>query len=122
MFFAVYENGAIEMKLSFEMLHKSDYILFYAKSQVVGSCKYYHLLNSKCEFSPLTLNGCKIYGIIQHDNHGKLYVELEVESPNRGVEKVEVYRQSGFYFPPLAVVASVIRAINRLGYDVYCGR
>ena len=122
MFFAVYENGAIDMKLSFEMLHKSGKILFYAQSQVVGSCKYYRLLNSKCESTPLALNGCKVHRIIQYDNHGELYVVLEVELSNGDVECVEVYRQYGFYFPPLTMVASVFRTIHRFGYDAYRGR
>ena len=110
------------MKHSFEMLHKSGKILFFAQSQVATPHIYYNLINSKCELTPLALNGCKIHRIIQYKNQGEMCVELEVESPDRGIEKVEVYRQSGFYISPITVVASVIRTIDLLGYDRYCGR
>ena len=122
MFLAVYENGAIDMKHSFEMLHKSGKILFFAQSQVATPHIYYNLINSKCELTPLELHGCKIHRIIQYKNQEEICVELEVESPNRGIEKVGIYRQPEFYINPLTVVVSVIRTIDLIGYDRYCGR
>ena len=122
MFLAVCENGVVDMKPSFERLYKSEKILFFAQAQVAAPHIYYNLINSKCELTPLALNGCKIHRIIQYKNQGEMCVELEVESPDRGIEKVEVYRQSGFYISPITVVASIIGTINQLGYDRYCGR
>ncbi len=112
MFYAVYENGAIDMKPTFEMLHKSEYTLFYARLHIVGSCKYYYLLNSKCETTPLQLNGCKLHSIIQRNECGFLYVEMEVERPRGEIEIVEIYRQKYFYFSPLTIAASVIRTMH----------
>ena len=112
MFYAVYENGAIEMKFSFEELHKSEHILFYVKSHIDQSYKYYSLLNAKCETEPLALNGGKLYGIIQRDNCGRYSLEFDIETPSKGIERVEVYRQEGFYFPPLYIASLIIRNID----------
>ena len=108
MFHAVYENGARDTKILFEEIYKSEHILFYAKSHMGTSYKYYHLLNSDGEISPLILKECKLHGILQRDNNGKYSLEFDIEIPGKGVERVEMYRQEDFRFPPLYVAASII--------------
>ena len=47
MFYAVYTNGAVDMKPTFELLHhSSEDILFFAECSTDSSCRYYRFLNS----------------------------------------------------------------------------
>jgi hypothetical protein len=116
MFYAVYTNGATDMKPTFEMLHhSSEHILFFAKSHTDASCRHYLFLNSKGEIAPLIVNGGKLISIIYNFSAPSPTIELEVEQPNRGVERVEIYREDNFYFSPLSIVAAAIRSINKLG-------
>ena len=116
MFYAVYTNGAIDMKLTFEMLHhSSEHILFFAKCHTDASCRYYLFLNSKGETTPLIVNGGKLISAIYNFSATSPTIELEVELPSREVERVEIYRQDNFYLPPLSIVAAAIRSINKLG-------
>ena len=122
MFYAVYTNGAVDMKPTFELLHhSSEDILFFAECHSDTSCRYYHFLNSQGETTLLTLNGCKLLSTIYKFSDTNPSIELEVERPSRGVERVEVYRQEGFYSPPLSIVASIIRDINKVGFDEWVG-
>ena len=116
MFYAVYTNGATEMKPTFEMLHhSSEHILFFAKCHTDASCRYYYFLNSKGEIAPLIVNGGKLISIIYNFSATTPTIELEVEQPGREVERVEIYRQDNFDLPPLSIVAAAIRSINELG-------
>ena len=116
MFYAVYTNGAIDMKPTFEMLHhSSEHILFFAKCHTDASCRYYLFLNSKGETTPLIVNGGKLISAIYNFSAPPPTIELEVELPSREVERVEIYRQDNFYLPPLSIVAAAIRSINKLG-------
>ena len=115
MFYAVYINGATEMKPTFEMLHhRSEHILFFAKSHTDASCRHYLFLNSKGETAPLTVNGGKLISAIYNFSTPSTIV-LEIEQTSRGVERVEIYRQENFYLSPLSIVAAAIRSINLLG-------
>ena len=116
MFYAVYTNGATDMKPTFEMLHhSSEHILFFAKSHTDASCRHYLFLNPKGEIAPLIVNGGKLISAIYNFSAPPPTIELEVELPSREVERVEIYRQGNFYLPPLSIVASAIRSINKLG-------
>ena len=116
MYCAVYTNGAMDMKPTFEMLHHSSkYILFFVRITNFMSCRYYHLLNIKGEISPLELNGCKLISIIEKHSTTSPVIAFEIELPDRGVEIVDVYEQQGFYFPPLSISASLIKHINEIG-------
>ena len=116
MYCAVYTNGAMDMKPTFEMLHHSSkYILFFVSITDCISCRYYHLLNIKGEISPLELNGCKLISIIEKHSTTSPVIAFEIELPDRGVEIVDVYEQQGFYFPPLSISASLIKHINEIG-------
>ena len=115
MFYAVYINGATEMKPTFEMLHhSSEHILFFAKCHTDASCRHYLFLNSKGETAPLTVNGGKLISAIYNFSTPSTIV-LEIEQTSRGVERVEIYRQENFYLSPLSIVAAAIRSINLLG-------
>ncbi len=116
MFYAVYTKGATEMNPTFEMLHhSSEHILFFAKCHTDASCRHYYFLNPKGEIAPLIVNGGKLISIIYNFSAPPSTIELEIEQPNRGVERVEIYRQDNFYLPPLSIVATAIRSINKLG-------
>jgi hypothetical protein len=116
MYCAVYTNGAIDMKLTFEMLHHSSkYILFFVRITDFMSCRYYHLLNIKGEISPLELNGCKLISIIHKHSTTPAVIAFELELPDRGVEIIDVYEYPNFYFPPLSISASLIKHINIIG-------
>ena len=116
MYCAVYTNGAMDMKPTFEMLHHSSkYILFFVRITSCISCRYYHLLNIKGEISPLELNGGKLVSIIYKYSTTPPVIAFELELPDRGVEIVDVYEQQGFYFPPLSISASLIKYINQIG-------
>ena len=79
MFYAVYTNGATDMKPTFEMLHhSSEYILFFAKCHTDASCRHYYFLNSKGEIEPLTINGGKLISAIYNFSTPPT-IELEVE-------------------------------------------
>ena len=117
MFYAVYTNGATEMKPTFEMLHhSSEHILFFAKCHTYASCRHYLFLNSKGETAPLIVNGGKLTSAIYDFSATPPTIALEIEQPNRGVERVEIYRQENFYLPPLSIVAAAIMSINRFGF------
>ena len=122
MFLAVCENGVVDMKPSFERLYKSEKILFFAQAQVEPTHIYYNLINYEGKVAPLPLNGCKIHRIIQYEKQEGICVVLEIESPIRGIERVAVYQQPGFFVSPLMVVANAICKIDLLGYDKYCER
>ncbi|MBR6655296.1 MAG: hypothetical protein IKL20_01655 [Alistipes sp.] len=123
MFYAVYRNGAIEMKPTFEMLHhSSEHIILFAKCHTYTSCKHYRFLNQQGETTILTLNGCKLLSVIYNISTPTPSIELEVERPSRGVERVEAYRQDGFYIPPLSIIAFVIDKINRVGFDEWAAK
>ena len=116
MFYAVYTNGATEMKPTFEMLHhRSEHILFFAKCHTYASCRHYLFLNSKGETAPLIVNGGKLTSAIYNFSATPPTIALEVEQPSRGVERVEIYRQENIYLSPLSIVAAAIRSINKLG-------
>ena len=116
MYCAVYTNGAMDMKPTFEMLHHSSkYILFFVRITNCISCRYYHLLNTKGEISPLELNGCKLISIIEKHSTTSPVIAFEIDLPDRGVEIVDVYEQQGFRFPPLSISASLIKHINEMG-------
>ena len=116
MFYAVYTNGATEMKPTFEMLHhSSEHILFFAKCHTDASCRYYYFLNPKGEIAPLIVNGGKLISIIYNFSAPPPTIELKVELPSREVERVEIYRQDNFDLPPLSIIAAAIRSINKLG-------
>ena len=116
MFYAVYTNGATEMKSTFEMLHhSSEHILFFAKCHTDTSCRHYLFLNSKGEIAPLIVKGGKLISIIYNFSTTPPTIALEVEQPSRGVERVEIYRQDNFYLSPLSIVAAAISNINQLG-------
>ena len=108
------------MKLSFEMLHKSGDILFFAKSYLYGDNKYYFPINSKGEITPLALNGCMLRCFIQYYNGGDIYVEFEFDSPDRGIERVKLYRHTDPFISPLKAIISIIKEIDRLGYSAFC--
>jgi len=122
MYCAVYTNGAMDMKMTFEMLHHSSkYILFFVRITNGISCRYYHLLNAKGEISPLELNGCKLISIIDKLSATPPVIAFEIETPDRGVEIVDVYVQKGFLFPPLSISATFIKHINKVGIKEFLG-
>ena len=122
MFYAVYTNGAIDMKQTFEMLHhSSEHILFFAKCHTDTSCRYYLFLNSKGETAPLIVNGCKLISVIYNFSATPSTIALDIEQPNQGVERVEIYKQDKFYLSPLSIVAAVIGNIGKIGFDEWRG-
>ena len=122
MYCAVYTNGAIDMKPTFEMLHHSSkYILFFVRITNCISCRYYHLLNVKGEISPLELNGGRLISIIYKHSTTPSVIAFELELPDRGMEIIDVYEYPGFYFSPLSISASLIKHLNKVGLKVFLG-
>ena len=119
MFYAVYENGAVVSRTSFEMLPQTEDILFYAKSEEVLSHTYYHILNTEGKINPLQLNKCKLIGIIQNNYNGYHCAILEFEIPKKGVEKLEIGKYEWEAEQPLSVTASIVDKINHCGYYLY---
>ena len=120
MYCAVYTNGAIDMKPTFEKLHHSSkYILFFVRITDCISCRYYHLLNIKGEICPLELNGGKLISIIHKHSTTPAVIAFELEFPDRGVEIVDVYEYPNFYFPPLSISASFIKHLNKVGLKAF---
>ena len=122
MFVAVYTNGCMIMQPTFDKLrHNTENVLFYVKLYMLESCKYYYLLNSKGEICPLELNGGKLISIIYKHATTPPIIAFEIESPDRGVEIIDVYEEGGFYFPPLTISASLIRHLNEVGLRAFLG-
>ena len=122
MYYAVYTNGAIDVKQTFDMLHHSSkYILFFAKPFDDASCRYYYLLNVNGEICPLELNGGKLISIIYKYSDASYTIAFELELPDRGVEIIDVYEEENFHFPPLSISASLINRINEMGLKVFFG-
>ena len=120
MFYAVHENGMVDMKLEFERLHKSGNILFFAESSNDYSYyKYYSFIDIYRQRVQLTLNGCKLNCIIRHFEDNIPCIEFEIESPNYGIERVEVYRQYPLCSSYLSRTAYIIGLINKFGYEAY---
>ena len=118
LYFAVYTNGTMVMQPTFEKLrHNTQNVLFYVRQHISESCKYYHLLNSKGEICPLELNGGKLISIICKHS----IIAFKLESPDRGVEVIDIYKQQGFYFPPLSISASLIKHLNKVGLKAFLG-
>ena len=122
MFVAVYTNGCMIMQPTFEKLrHNTENVLFYVKLCILESCKYYYLLNSKGEICPLELNGGKLISIIYKHSITPPIIAFEIESPDRGVEIIDVYEQPNFYFPPLSISAALVNHINEVGLKSFLG-
>ena len=123
MFVAVYTNGCMIMQPTFEKLrHNTENVLFYVKLYMLESCKYYYLLNSKGEICPLELNGGKLISIVYKHSATPPTIAFELESPDRGVEIVDIiYEQQGIYFPPLSISASLIKHLNKVGLKAFLG-
>ena len=122
MYFAVYTNGCMIMQPTFdELRHNTENVLFYAKLYMFESCKYYYLLNSKGEICPLELNGGKLISIVYKHSATPHIIAFELESPDRGVEIVDIYEQQGIYFPPLSISASLIKHLNKVGLKAFLG-
>ena len=122
MFFAVYTNRCMIMQPTFEKLrHNTENVLFYVKLCILESCKYYYLLNSKGEICPLELNGGKLISIIYKHSATPPIIAFEIESPDRGVEIIDVYEEGGFYFPPLSISAALVNHINEVGLNAFLG-
>jgi len=120
MFYAVHENGMVDMKLEFEMLHKSGNILFFAESyNDYSDYRYYSFIDIHRQRVQLTLNGCKLNCIIRHFEDNISCIEFEVESPKYGIERVEVYRQYPLCSSYLSRTAYIIGLINKFGYEAY---
>jgi len=122
MFVAVYTNGCLIMQPTFEKLrHNTENVLFYVKLCILESCRYHYLLNPKGEICPLELNGGKLISIIYKHSATPPIIAFELESPDRGVEIVDIYEQQGFYFPPLSISASLIKHLNKVGLKAFLG-
>ena len=122
MFFAVYTNRCMIMQPTFEKLrHNTENVLFYVKLCILESCKYYYLLNSKGEICPLELNGGKLISIIYKHSTTPRIIAFEIESPDRGVEIIDLYEEGGFYFPPLSISAALVNHINEVGLNAFLG-
>ena len=122
MFVAVYTNGCLIMQPTFYKLrHNTENVLFYVKLCIWESCRYHYLLNSKGEICPLELNGGKLISIIYKHSATPPIIAFELESPDRGVEIVDIYEQQGFYFPPLSISASLIKHLNKVGLKAFLG-
>ena len=122
MFFAVYTNRCMIMQPTFEKLrHNTENVLFYVKLCILESCKYYYLLNSKGEICPLELNGGKLISIIYKHSATPPIIAFEIESPDRGVEIIDLYEEGGFYFPPLSISAALVNHINEVGLNAFLG-
>ncbi len=122
MFVAVYTNGCVIMQPTFEKLrHNTENVLFYVKLCILESCKYYYLLNPKGEICPLELNGGKLISIVYKHSATPPIIAFEIESPDRGVEIIDVYEQPNFYFPPLSISASLIKHLNKVGLKAFLG-
>ena len=122
MFVAVYTNGCMIMQPTFDKLrHNTQDVLFYVKLHMLESCKYYYLLNPKGEICPLELNGGKLISIIYKHSTTPRIIAFEIESPDRGVEIIDLYKESGFYFPPLTISAYLIRHLNEIGLRAFLG-
>lgn len=120
MFYAVHENGMVDMKLEFERLHKSGNILFFAEDFDYGSYyMYYFFIDINLKRVQLTLNGCKLNCIIRHFEDNIPCIEFEIESPNYGIERVEVYREHPLFSFYLSRTAHIIGIINKFGYEAY---
>ena len=110
------------MQPTFEkLLHNTNNVLFYVKLYVSESCKHYYLLNPKGEICPLELNGGRLISIIENHSKPSPIIAFELESPDRGVEIIEVYEQQGFYFAPLSISASLIKHLDKVGLKVFLG-
>ena len=120
MFYAVHENGMVDMKLEFDRLHKSGNILFFAEDFDYGSYyRYYLFIDINLQRVQLALNGCKLNCIVRHFEDNIPCVEFEIESPNYGIERVEVYRQHPLFPFHLSRTADIISTINKFGYEAY---
>ena len=122
LYFAVYTNGTMVMQPIFEELrHNTQDVLFYVRCDTSESCRYYHLLNPRGEICPLELNGGRLISIIYKHSATSPMIAFEIESPNRGVEIIDVYEQQGFYFPPLSISATLIKHLNKVGLKAFLG-
>jgi hypothetical protein len=48
-------------------------------------------------------------------------IAFEIESPDRGVEIIDVYEQPNFHFPPLTISVSFIKHLNNIGLKAFLG-
>ena len=119
MFQAVYKNGAIVERSSFDMLPKSDEVLFYAKSEGNKSRTEYSIIDSYGEPRTLPLNGCRLIGCILNSYRGHPYIELEFEIYGIGVEKLQIWREEWQSKEPLSEIAHIIERVRQCGYKIF---
>ena len=74
-----------------------------------------------CMIMQPTLNGGKLISIIYKHSTTPHTIAFELETPERGVEIVDIYEQQGFYFPPLSISASLIKHLNKVGLKAFLG-
>ena len=119
MFHAVYKNGVVVERSSFEMLPKSEEVLFFAKSEGDKSHTEYSIIDSCGEPITLTLNGCRLIGCELSDYQGYPYINLEFEISGHGAEKLQIWREEWKELGPLSTIAHIIGRINQCGYTIY---
>lgn len=119
MFQAVYKNGAIVERCLFEMLPKSEEVFFYTKSVGNKSHTEYSIIDACGEAKTLSLNCCKLIGLVLDNYQGYPYIELEFEVANRGIEKLQIWKEEWQCDNPLSIVALIAERVRQCGYDTY---
>ena len=119
MFHSVYKNGTIVERCLFEMLPKSEEVFFYIRSKGDKMHAEYSIINAYGETKILPLNGCKLIGLLLNNYQGYPYIELEFEIVNRGVERLQIWREEWQCDNPLSTVALIAERVNQCGYDTY---
>ena len=79
----------------------------------------YSIINAYGETKILPLNGCKLIGLLLNNYQGYPYIELEFEIVNRGVERLQIWREEWQCDNPLSTVALIAERVNQCGYDTY---
>ena len=79
----------------------------------------YSIINAYGETKILPLNGCKLIGLLLNNYQGYPYIELEFEVANRGVERLQIWREEWQCDNPLSTVALIAERVRQCGYDTY---
>ena len=119
MFCAIYKNGAVIERDSFDILPKSEEVFFYVRSEGDKLRADYTIIDSHGEPTILQLNGCKLIGIALDNYQEYPYLKLEFEIHNLGATKLKLWKSEWHCDEALSSVAIIADRIAKCGYDIY---
>ena len=119
MFCAVYKNGLVVEKDSFDMLPHSEEIIFYAQSEHTLLRTNYRILSSEGIIGSLPVKGCELISVMRGGSEVCPYVELAFKMTDNSIERIKAWKTEWDGYQSLSAVARIVEQINQCGCEMY---